>query len=246
MLLLDEFTTPEHRCAYLPDRQSRLLYRAVRDLKGSEYQALMDQGWRKFGSVLFRPVCRDCTECRQIRVRTADFRPNRSQRRNLRAAAALRREWQISTCDAPRLELYNDYHRRRGGMLGWPNQEIGAEEYSCQFADPHAPLLELSLWNSDLLMGVMLVDITPQALSGVYHYYRTEDAPPGLGVSMMLQLIETARSLRKPYVYFGYYVRGCRSLEYKAGFRPCEILDEVEGWKPFNPQEPDRGGCAAP
>ena len=34
--------------------------------------------------------------------------------------------------------------------------------------------------------------------------------------------------------YLGYYVAGCRSLEYKARFRPNEILDDEGQWVPFD------------
>jgi arginine-tRNA-protein transferase len=36
-----------------------------------------------------------------------------------------------------------------------------------------------------------------------------------------------------PHVYLGYFVAGCRSLEYKARFRPNETLDTTGEWRPF-------------
>jgi arginine-tRNA-protein transferase len=49
----------------------------------------------------------------------------------------------------------------------------------------------------------------------------------------MLQTIELARRLDKPYAYFGYYVAGCASMSYKARFRPCEILGTDDIWRAF-------------
>ena len=43
-------------------------------------------------------------------------------------------------------------------------------------------------------------------------------------------MIDRARRQRLPHVYLGYYVEGCRSLEYKRRFAPNEILTEGGVW----------------
>jgi arginyl-tRNA--protein-N-Asp/Glu arginylyltransferase len=49
----------------------------------------------------------------------------------------------------------------------------------------------------------------------------------------VLAIIAAARERRLPYVYLGYYVEGCASLEYKARFRPNEVLQSDGIWRPF-------------
>jgi arginyl-tRNA--protein-N-Asp/Glu arginylyltransferase len=46
-------------------------------------------------------------------------------------------------------------------------------------------------------------------------------------------VIAAARERHLPHVYLGYYVEGCRSLEYKARFRPNEVLNSNGVWAPF-------------
>ena len=46
---------------------------------------------------------------------------------------------------------------------------------------------------------------------------------------MILEHIERARKLGKPYVYLGYWVDGSPKMDYKARFRPQERLTP-KGW----------------
>src|SRR3712207_3801905 len=68
MIVLESFTTGPEECMYLPDRQARLEYEFVARLSPEEYERRMNEGWRKFGHLLFHPVCGACRECRPIRV----------------------------------------------------------------------------------------------------------------------------------------------------------------------------------
>jgi arginine-tRNA-protein transferase len=36
-----------------------------------------------------------------------------------------------------------------------------------------------------------------------------------------------------PYYYLGYWVRGCRTMDYKAAFRPCQLLCSDGIWRAF-------------
>jgi arginyl-tRNA--protein-N-Asp/Glu arginylyltransferase len=46
-------------------------------------------------------------------------------------------------------------------------------------------------------------------------------------------MIAAAKERGVPHVYLGYYVEGCRSLEYKARFTPNEVLRDGSTWEPF-------------
>ena len=43
--------------------------------------------------------------------------------------------------------------------------------------------------------------------------------------------IEYARRASLPYYYLGYWVRGCRAMEYKKNFRPSEVLQTDGVWR---------------
>jgi arginine-tRNA-protein transferase len=50
-----------------------------------------------------------------------------------------------------------------------------------------------------------------------------------------MAMMSAARERGLPYVYLGYFVEGCRSLEYKSRFRPNEVLSDGGAWIPFTP-----------
>src|SRR4051794_20251189 len=120
-------TALPRRCGYLGDRLATMEYDYVAELSAGEYLTRMLANWRRFGRVLFRPVCEGCCECRALRVRVADFRPDRSQRRVRKAnegVVALR----VSgpSVSAAKLNLYDRYHAFQSGHKGWP--EHGPQE----------------------------------------------------------------------------------------------------------------------
>src|SRR5438128_4966746 len=82
METLAHFFTPLSRCGYLPNEQWRLEYEIVASLSAKEYAGRLKQGWRRFGHSVFRPQCPACNKCLSLRVPTATFQANRSQRRN--------------------------------------------------------------------------------------------------------------------------------------------------------------------
>jgi len=68
------------------------------------------------------------------------------------------------------------------------------------------------------------VDEMPGSLSSTYFYFDPDYGKLSLGVYSALCEISLALQLGKAYVYFGYRVSGCKSLIYKSGFRPHEML----------------------
>lgn len=231
MQIFQQTIAPEESCAYLPNRRSRMEYVGVARLAGEEYQQLMDAGWRKFGALLFRPVCAGCTACLSLRVPVAAFTPSRGQRRAGRKCLHLQVRVGPPAVDSQRIDLYNSYHEARSRQKGWRPGSISPGGYELTYVRNPLPALELTLWDQEALRGVVLLDVTPASLSAVYHYYSPELHRLGLGTVLLLRSIELARSLGKSFLYLGYYVKGCPSLEYKSQFRPCEVLDETGRWR---------------
>ena len=231
MRILQQYGSGPEPCHYLPDRDATQEYVQVGQLSPEEYEALMDQGWRKFGPVLFHPVCESCQACRPIRILVAQFAASRSQRRALAKNTDLEVRYGRPIVDTVRLALYNRYHTSREVRKGWPEGERSAEDYAFSFVHSPIPAVEISVWEAETLRAIVLTDITPNTVSGVYHYYEPEGESRSLGTFAMLQTITLAQKLGKPWAYFGYWVAACPSLSYKANFQPCEILVESGSWQ---------------
>jgi arginine-tRNA-protein transferase len=91
---------------------------------------------------------------------------------------------------------------------------------------------EWSYHVGDRLVAVGYVDALPEGLSAIYFYWDPSEQRRSLGTFNILQMIEIAKQQKLPHVYLGYFVEGCRSLEFKVNFRPNEILRGT-GWEAF-------------
>lgn len=231
MIALHQFQTGPEPCEYLSDRQATLEYILAARLSPSEYEARMNQGWRKFGPRLFHPICETCRECRPIRIDADRFIPNRSQRRTLTRSADLTVALAEPTVDDARLALFNRYHAAQTQRKGWPEHGIEADAYIAHFLNNPLPAVEIAVWEGSALRAVALTDVTPHTVSGVYHYHDPDCRERGLGTFVMLHTIALAHRLHKPWAYFGFYVADCPSMSYKSQFRPCEILGTDGLWR---------------
>ncbi len=246
MYSLVSFTTPPGSCNYLPAEQASLEYEVVAELSPEEYLHRMLDGWRRFGRMLFHPVCPACRACRALRVRALVFRPDRSQRR-----CRQRNDGEVELRIGPpavtgaKLALYDRYHAFQADQKGWP--EYGpkdVEEYARSFVAQPFEVEEWCYYLGGRLVGVGYVDCLPDpsvgrqaegagGLSAIYFFYDPGERDRGLGTWNVLCTIEEARRRRLPYVYLGYSVDGCRSMEYKARFVPNERRGDDGVWRVF-------------
>ncbi len=217
------------RCEYLPHESAQLLYGIAPDLRPSQYNELLGTGWRRIGPVVFRPDCPSCRKCLSLRVPVASFRPSRTQRRIWKHNA----QEVVLRIGAPsltpeRLEVYRAFHDHGHQTKGWPdrnaeNRADGVSGLGLFLTNPF-PTEEWSYWIGDRLLGVGYVDVVDEGLSAIYFFHDPHESKRSIGTLNILHVIEAARQRGLSHVYLGYYVNGCRSLEYKARFKPNEIF----------------------
>ena len=93
---------------------------------------------------------------------------------------------------------------------------------------------EWTYYVGNRLIAVAYVDALSEALSAIYCYYDPAERARSPGTFNILSLLASARERGLPHVYLGYYVEGCRSMEYKRKFRPNEVLRPNGTWEAFN------------
>lgn len=226
--LIQHIREPPHECVYLPDRRASLEIRVMVAVRPDELEALLERGWRRFGPMYFRPACAECGECVTLRIPSATFQPSKSQRRARKNAAHLTRTVGKPVIDQERLDLYARWHAQREETRGWDPSPLDAERYAFDFAFEHPSVREVAFRDpedGDRLVGLGIVDETPNALSAVYFFWDPEHAPPSLGTAHVVMLVEEARARGLAHVYLGYRVAECASLAYKGRFRPHELLE---------------------
>jgi arginine-tRNA-protein transferase len=206
----------------------------------SIYRDQLDQHHRRSGWVVYRPVCQGCRECQPIRVPVADFRPSRSQRKARNRNRDVTVEVGPPEPTPEKLDLHNRFvnHRFDRGDAGFPNLESYAEV----FGPSPVTTRELRFRLGGRLVGLGLVDLLPDVVSSVYFFFDPAEARRSLGTFSALEEIELARRTGRSYLYLGYYITGCREMNYKARFRPSEVLTPDGHWRRLGEVLPPAGG----
>lgn len=219
-------------CPYLPGRKSRLRVIVAGQIDPDVYHNFMDSGFRRSGLIVYQPVCQGCRQCVPIRVLADQFRPSRSQRRCL----TRNRDLQVRI-DRPgptdeKYALYTRYMREWHGEGPDNDSREGFERFLYQ-----SPVDTIEWTYRDgtgRLLAVGIGDISARSLSSVYFFFDPEESRRGLGTFGALRELDYCRDLSTPLYYLGYWINGCRTMKYKAHFRPCEVLYTDGIWRPLN------------
>jgi len=230
---LFHYVTPPHACGYLPQESASMEYEYAADLEPDEYLARLNQGWRRFGGMMFRPQCQACNQCRSLRVLVDRFQPDRSQRRNWKMnEGQFHLEIGQPKATEDKLRLYDRFHGYQESAKNWPAHPTNdVEAYIGSFVNNPYPIEEWRYFQKGQLAGVGYVDALATGLSAVYFFYDPDLRYHGLGTWNVLNLIARAKTLEIRFVYLGFYVAGCSSLAYKARFRPHQRLDPDGVWR---------------
>lgn len=230
------FHTGAHPCGYFPERSARDLVLDPRDPQLAEWYPLaLSWGFRRSGDIVYRPHCARCRACTPVRVRVAEFKPDRSQRRCVARNADLRIRVLPAERSDEHLALYRRYLAARhagGGM-----DDHGAPEFdqflvgswsTTRFIEFRLPADHAS----GELLAVAVTDMTADALSAVYTFFDPAQVDRGLGTYAILRQLEWAAQEAREFLYLGYWIEGHPKMDYKRRFQPMEAYDG-QRWSAF-------------
>jgi len=222
-----EFSTLEAKCAYLDDKRMRMEYKFIENCPELLNQKLIQRGWRRFGEYYSRPNCVDCSDCLSLRIDAKNYRFSKSAKRTIRKNQKTRFLVQKPTITVQHLNLYEKYHSYMEEKKGWKHYSLSPNSYHELYVSGAMKFgKEILYFVDDKLVGVDLVDFLSDGLSSIYFFYDPDYAHLSLGRFSMYQQIYIAQTNKLPWVYLGYYVEKCPSLNYKADYKPYEILKE--------------------
>jgi len=226
------YATPEHACSYLPDRQARTLFLdPYAQVDRHLYSQLSELGFRRSGGHIYRPHCETCQACISVRIPVAEFQPSKTQRRIENRNRDLIVRAQPCQLTQEYYQLYERYinQRHADGDMYPPSREQfcnflvegGTDSCFYEFREP-----------SGKLLAVAVTDLLDQGMSALYTFYDPESARRSLGVYAIIWQIRQTRRIGKDWLYLGYWVEGCRKMNYKTRYRPLEMLIEGQWQRP--------------
>ena len=229
---LQKLPGEEHPCPYFPgkDLQAQEIGFCADALPPGVYTHLLNLNFRRAGSFFYRPQCRTCTQCRQIRLKASEFKPSRSQHRCREKNQDLAAEVNLSTgsADLERYELYKKYIKNRHPK--GPNSSENFETFENFLYQSPVHTFEVQYRLDDKIVSVGIFDQEPDALSAVYCYFDPEYSDRSLGTYNMLWGIDHCRELNISWYYMGYYIKDCSKMNYKVKLRPNQILSPQFVW----------------
>jgi arginine-tRNA-protein transferase len=216
------FTRP-HKCSYLPEREAITSFvDPCTSVDSSLYSHLSRLGFRRSGKFFYAPSCGSCQACIASRIVVPAFRLSRSFRRCLNKNSDLHRSLVAKIDHREHYPLFERYitARHQDGDMYPPNPEQYMD-FLGEGSD-YTRYLEFRLNNK--LVGCSVLDLLDDGISAIYSYFCPEEESRSPGTLAVLSLLSLAKDMHLPYVYLGYWIEGCRKMEYKNRFQPQELF----------------------
>ncbi|MDH5464712.1 MAG: arginyltransferase [Thiovulaceae bacterium] len=225
MQILKEKVIHDEKCSYLEERLQSTHYQVIDDCTIEHCSTLIHQGWRRFGAMFFRPICPHCEACESVRIDVKKYNFSKSERRVLRKNEDIDIYVGHPTISHEHLALHERYHRFMQEKKGWDYTPTTTQHYYSSFVHGHEDYgHEVLYMYKNKLIGVDIIDFLLDGISSTYFFYDPAFEKRSLGKLSLLKQIEFAKEKGLDWIYLGYYVKDCDSLNYKADYQPQETL----------------------
>jgi len=230
-------------CGYLPDRQETMLVLKPRSAVNEVlHDNLLRHGFRCSGKYVHRPACTDCNACVPIRIPVTQFTPRRKHLRALRHNTDLRMVESTPRLTHEIFALYERYitSRHRNGSMYPPQRE----QFKSFLFTPKSMARFLEFRHRRQLVAVAVTHLGQHSMSATYTFFDPEMNDRSLGTYSILKQIFLARARGLDFLYLGYWIDGCRKMDYKREYAPLQLLIDNK-WVSFDKipadHDPDTG-----
>lgn len=205
------------------------------ELSGVYADSLHDRlsrgGFRRSHNIAYAPVCHGCNECVPIRIRAADYQPDRTQKRTERRNADLVVLEMPPRATAEQYALFKAYQHTRHEDSDMSTMSFYDYRAMVEDTPIETSLVEFRLPDGRLI-SACLTDRLGDGLSAVYSFFDTSLSARSLGTYAVIWLLNRAVELGLDNVYLGYWVKESQKMAYKAKFYPSEVFRNGQ-WRLF-------------
>lgn len=227
---LQFYLTIPSPCPYLDGQMERKIFTPLDPLSGPQVNNyLTHAGFRRSQNVIYRPACEACRECKSLRIIAADFKANKSFRRTLATNTDLTRTIAEPLATTEQFALLRRYLTSRHAGGGMSDMDFYRYEMMVEQCASDTEIIEYRD-SEDTLIAAVLTDVLQDGLSMVYSFFDPSLSHRSLGNYMILDAIDRCQVEGLRHLYLGYWVDGSPKMNYKARFKPAEILG-ANGWR---------------
>ena len=220
-----------HSCSYLEGQIQQNQEFLLDQVENEQFELLLSQGFRHFGSYFFRYACQPCGKCLPIRIPIKEFKFSKSQKRLWRKNQE-KVEYRISRPSYTE-EKFEMYRRHLQSQFDRGQTETTSDFKFAFIQNILEQTHEFTYYYEDIPVGHGFVDILPNCLSSLYFFYDIDYSFLSLGTYSLLCEADYAQKHQKDYLYLGYYIQENNSMRYKAEIRPCEVFSPFGQWNTF-------------
>ena len=219
------YKTPNYYCSYIKGNLAKSkVFIANSKIDEPMYTQLIQKGYRRSGSISYKPSCDVCNKCIPIRISINQFTPSKTQRRIIKKLnSSLTASSENLLYNDEHYKLYLNYQKKRHPTNKLDT--ISKENYKKFLLESNVET-EIFLFrdHEKNLKMICIFDVLCDGLSSFYTFYDPSELKSSLGTYSILWQIEECKRRNKSFLYLGYWIKQSKKMAYKTKFRPYEVL----------------------
>lgn len=190
-------------------------------------ELFLASGYRRNGNCLYTMKCPDCNTCVSIRMIPELYLANRNQKRTWKTNSDLAYTVEKVIGSEENVGLCNEFLSSR-----YPKDNSAMRYYKEFFQTSIVSSVQLQFRKDEKLIGSSIVDVGANWLNAVYFFFDPAESSRSLGTFNIMTLIDMCRKRGLEYLYLGYYIKEVGAMNYKARFKPHQLLLDGK-WETF-------------
>ena len=218
----DFYISDSSKCAYYPNKDEKKIFTFIKNFENQDfYNYLISKGFRRSQNVLYNQICEGCNKCIPIRINITNFNYSKNHKRLISKGKIFKR----NISEKVTYEQFNLFKKYL--EFKHPDSEMNNMIYPDYYSMKKTTGIETKIIEyraNDNLAACCITDFLDNALSMVYSFYSSEFLKYSPGKFMILDHINLNETFDKELLYLGYWINGCKEMDYKKNFNSSEVL----------------------